>query len=101
MTYVKRFPIGTLKIDQSFVSGLPHSVNDAGITTAILAMARSLDLDVIAEGVETHEQRAFLQRAQCPKLQGYLFSRPVPPEAMEHLLRQGYIGVGPSEVTVA
>ena len=95
MAYVKRFPIGMLKIDQSFVRGLPHSVNDAGITTAILAMARSLELDVIAEGVETREQRAFLQKAQCLKLQGYLFSRPLPPEEMERLLRLGYIRVDP------
>jgi len=101
MAYVKRFPIGMLKIDQSFVRGLPHSVNDAGITTAILAMARSLELDVIAEGVETNEQRAFLQKAQCPKLQGYLFSRPVPPEKMERLLRQGYINVDPTEAVAA
>jgi len=88
LAYVKRFPIGMLKIDQSFVRGLPHSTDDAGITTAIIAMARSLDLDVIAEGVETDAQRAFLQKAQCSKLQGYLFSPPVPPEKMERLLRQ-------------
>jgi diguanylate cyclase (GGDEF)-like protein len=91
MAYVKRFPIGMLKIDQSFVRGLPHSPNDAAIATAIIAMARSLDLDVIAEGVETPEQREFLCRAHCGKLQGYLFSPPVPPEKMEYLLRQGRI----------
>jgi len=91
LAYVKRFPIGMLKIDQSFVRGLPHSANDAGITTAIIAMARSLDLEVIAEGVETREQRAFLQSAQCGKLQGYLFSPPVPPEKMERLLRAARI----------
>ena len=101
MAYVKRFPIGMLKIDQSFVRGLPHSVNDAGIVTAILAMARSLELDVIAEGVETSAQRAFLQQAQCPKLQGYLFSHPVPPEEMERLLRQGYISLDPKEPVAA
>ncbi len=94
MAYVKRFPIGMLKIDQSFVRGLPHSANDAAITTAIIAMAHSLDLDVIAEGVETPEQRDFLCRACCGKLQGYLFSPPVPPEKMENLLRQGCIAAG-------
>lgn len=93
LAYVKRFPIGMLKIDQSFVRGLPHSANDAGITTAIIAMARSLELDVIAEGVETSEQLAFLQKAQCSKLQGYLFSRPVPPEKIEQLLRLGRIAL--------
>jgi EAL domain-containing protein (putative c-di-GMP-specific phosphodiesterase class I) len=91
MAYVKRFPIGMLKIDQSFVRGLPHSPNDAAITTAIIAMARSLDLDVIAEGVETPQQREFLHQAQCERLQGYLFSPPVPPEKMEQLLRSGRI----------
>jgi diguanylate cyclase (GGDEF)-like protein len=101
MAYVKRFPIGTLKIDRSFVRGLPDSANDAGITTAILAMARSLELDVIAEGVETSRQREFLQAAKCPKMQGYLFSRPVPPEMMERLLRKGYIAVGLKEVVAA
>ncbi|HRE86154.1 MAG TPA: EAL domain-containing protein [Accumulibacter sp.] len=91
LSYIKRFPIGTLKIDQSFVRGLPQNADDAGITTAIIAMARSLDLGVIAEGVESREQLDFLQRAQCPKLQGYLFSRPVPPDEMEALLRRGRI----------
>jgi EAL domain-containing protein (putative c-di-GMP-specific phosphodiesterase class I) len=94
MAYVKRFPIGMLKIDQSFIRGLPNSANDAAITTAIIAMARSLDLDVIAEGVETVDQRDFLCRTRCGKLQGYLFSPPVPPQAMEALLRQGRIAVG-------
>ncbi len=101
MAYVKRLPIGTLKIDQTFVRGLPDNANDAGITTAILAMARSLGLDVIAEGVETREQRAFLHNAQCPKLQGYLFSRPVEVEAMERLLRQRVIDVGQTEAAIA
>jgi diguanylate cyclase (GGDEF)-like protein/PAS domain S-box-containing protein len=101
MAYVKRFPVGTLKIDQSFVQGLPHNANDAGIVTAILAMARSLQLDVIAEGVETTAQSAFLRQAQCPKLQGYLFSRPVAADAMERLLRQGCIRVGSMETVAA
>ena len=101
MAYIKRFPIGMLKIDQSFVRGLPSSVNDAGIVTAILAMARSLRLDVIAEGVETTAQSAFLQQAQCPKLQGYLFSRPLAPGPMGELLRAGYVVVGATEAMPA
>jgi diguanylate cyclase (GGDEF)-like protein len=101
MAYVKRLPIGSLKIDKSFVRGLPESTNDAGITTAIMAMARSLELDVVAEGVETSAQRAFLRKVQCPKLQGYLFSPPVPAEEMEQLLRRGYIHIGPNEVVAA
>ena len=86
MSYLKRFPIGMLKVDQSFVRGLPASTDDAAITTAIIAMAHSLRLDVIAEGVETREQADFLVRAGCEKLQGYLFGRPLPAQGMEPLL---------------
>ncbi|HRF03073.1 EAL domain-containing protein [Accumulibacter sp.] len=93
LSYIKRFPIGTLKIDHSFVRGLPQDADDAGITSAIISMARSLGLDVIAEGVETCEQLDFLRRAQCPKLQGYLFSYPLPAEEMEVLLRLGRIAL--------
>jgi diguanylate cyclase (GGDEF)-like protein len=93
LSYIKRFPIGTLKIDHSFVRGLPQDADDAGITSAIISMARSLGLDVIAEGVETSEQLDFLRRAQCPKLQGYLFSYPLPPDEMEVLLRLGRIAL--------
>jgi EAL domain-containing protein (putative c-di-GMP-specific phosphodiesterase class I) len=101
MAYIKRFPIETLKIDQTFVRGLPTSANDAAITTAILAMARSLDLDVIAEGVETLPQRAFLQAARCPKLQGYLFSAPVAAPQMELLLRRVRIAIDPERAVTA
>jgi diguanylate cyclase (GGDEF)-like protein len=101
MSYIKRFPIGRLKIDRSFVRGLPGSANDAGITTAILAMARSLDLCVVAEGVETREQYAFLREARCPNLQGYLFSQPVPTDTMESLLRGGSIDAGLPKRAVA
>jgi diguanylate cyclase (GGDEF)-like protein len=89
MNYVRRLPIGTVKIDSSFVRGAPTNASDAGVTKAIIAMAQSLGLDVVAEGVETVEQRAFLQAAQCPRLQGYLFGPPVPPEVMEFMLRTG------------
>ena len=91
LSYVKRLPISMLKIDQSFVRGLPDSANDAGITTAIIAMARSLGLEVIAEGVEDARQADFLRRAQCDKLQGYLFSRPLPAAEVEQLLLRGRV----------
>ncbi|HNE13075.1 MAG TPA: EAL domain-containing protein [Accumulibacter sp.] len=91
LSYIKRFPIGMLKIDQSFVRGLPDSINDAGIATAVIAMARNMQLEVIAEGVETPAQLDFLRQAQCPKVQGYLFSRPLPADEAEKLLHAGRI----------
>jgi diguanylate cyclase (GGDEF)-like protein/PAS domain S-box-containing protein len=87
LSYLKRFPIHALKIDQSFVRGVCHEQNDAAITNAIIAMARSLNLKVIAEGVETEEQAAFLRRHHCVLAQGYYYSKPVPAEAFEELLR--------------
>lgn len=75
--YLKKFPIDTLKIDQSFVRDITHDVDDAAIVSAVIAIARSLGIDVIAEGVELQGQLAFLQRNQCHYVQGYYFSPPV------------------------
>jgi diguanylate cyclase (GGDEF)-like protein/PAS domain S-box-containing protein len=80
---LKRMPIGKLKIDQSFVRGVPADGNDVGITRAVIALAKSLKMDVIAEGVETQEQAAFLLAEGCGKAQGYLYSRPVSPKELE------------------
>ncbi len=74
LAYLKRFPIDKLKIDRSFITGLPQDDSDAGIVRAILQMARALDMKVIAEGVETEAQRQFLQDAGCDGFQGYLFA---------------------------
>jgi len=74
LAYLKRFPIGKLKIDRSFVSGLPADDSDAGIVRAILQMARALGMQVIAEGVETEAQRQFLQDEGCQEFQGWLFA---------------------------
>ncbi len=74
LAYLKKFPIGKLKIDRSFVSGLPSDDSDAGIVRAILQMARALDMRVIAEGVETEAQRQFLLEAGCDEFQGWLFA---------------------------
>ena len=79
LNYLKQFPIDVLKIDRTFVDGLPSGEQDAQIARAIIAMAHSLNLAVIAEGVETHEQLDFLREHGCDEVQGYLFGRPMPP----------------------
>ncbi|RML87763.1 putative bifunctional diguanylate cyclase/phosphodiesterase [Pseudomonas savastanoi] len=86
LTYLKRLPVDTLKIDQSFVQDATSDPNDAEIIRAIVAMAQSLNLNVIAEGVETPEQLAFLERVGCYNYQGYLFSEPLPGPQFENLL---------------
>lgn len=87
LSYLKRFPIDTLKIDQAFVRDIIHDENDAAIVKAIISMAHSLKLRVIAEGVETEEQLAFLEANQCDEIQGYYFSQPVPAIAFEQMLK--------------
>lgn len=87
LSYLKRFPIDFLKIDRSFIQGLPGDEEDAAITSAIIAMAKSLGLKLIAEGVETSGQRVFLHNQGCHNGQGYLFSKPVAPQALERMLR--------------
>jgi EAL domain-containing protein (putative c-di-GMP-specific phosphodiesterase class I) len=77
LAYLKRFPLDTLKIDRSFIKDLPRDAEDAAIAKAIIAMAHSLRLAVVAEGVESAEQLAFLQQHGCELVQGFLFSRPV------------------------
>ena len=83
LNYLKQFPIDVLKIDRTFVDGLPSGEQDAQIARAIIAMAHSLNLAVIAEGVETHEQLEFLREHGCDEVQGYLFGRPMPASRFE------------------
>ena len=83
LNYLKQFPIDVLKIDRTFVDGLPSGEQDAQIARAIIAMAHSLNLAVIAEGVETHEQLEFLREHGCDEVQGYLFGRPMPATRFE------------------
>ena len=82
MSSLKVLPIDRLKVDQAFVRDIPHDKNDAAITEAIVAMARSLGLRVIAEGVETQAQLDFLKQRQCDDVQGYLLARPMSHEAL-------------------
>lgn len=91
LSYLKRFPIDTLKIDRSFVSDLTTDADDASIVSAVISMARSLHLRVVAEGVETREQLEFLQQHRCPFGQGYYFSPPMTAVEFGALLRRASV----------
>ena len=82
LSYLKRFPVDTLKIDQSFIRDVVTDKDDRAIVRAIMAMAQSLNLHVIAEGVEKAEQLTYLRSSLCDIVQGYLFSQPVPAAEM-------------------
>jgi diguanylate cyclase (GGDEF)-like protein/PAS domain S-box-containing protein len=86
LAYLKLPAVAYLKIDRSFVTGLPMNANDVAITEAMVAIARSLELHTIAEGIETEGQHEFLLRAGCQEGQGFLYSRPLPPDEIERLL---------------
>ena len=88
LSYLRRFPIGCVKIDRSFVCGIPENRGDEALTAAVIAMAHSLDLRVVAEGVETLSQAEFLRSHGCDELQGFLFSGPLPAEEFESLLER-------------
>ena len=89
LSYLKRFPIDVLKIDQSFVRDVMSNPDDAAIVASIISLAHNLKLHVIAEGVETAEQLAYLRRHGCDDMQGYYFSKPVTAAAFEQMLRKG------------
>lgn len=93
MSYLTAFPFDTLKIDRSFVARVTERRPEAALTRAIVAMARSLDIDIIAEGIETVEQRDFLKAAGCGYGQGFLFSRPLPADEFAALLASGVTNV--------
>ena len=83
LTYLREFPVRLLKIDGTFVQGLGESANDAAIVRSIISLGRELKLAVVAEGIETVEQRDQLLHLGCELGQGYLFGRPQPPEELD------------------
>jgi diguanylate cyclase (GGDEF)-like protein len=87
LSYLRRFPVDTVKIDRSFIRDIAYDPDDAAIVSAILSIARQLDLNVVAEGVETEQQRLFLVERMCPELQGFLFSPALPGDEFAKLLR--------------
>jgi len=92
LSYLKRFPLNKLKIDKSFIDGLPNDHDDLAIVKAIIGIAHSLKLTVIAEGVETIEQLELLTQLSCNEIQGYYFSKPLPKDAASTFLKESYNG---------
>ncbi len=86
LSYLQNFPLGTLKIDQSFIAGIPVDTGSSTITSAVIAMAHHMGMDVVAEGVEKQEQMTFLRDNGCDKIQGFLFSQALPPQDFAALL---------------
>jgi diguanylate cyclase (GGDEF)-like protein len=92
LSYLKRLPVDKLKIDRSFISDIPDNKEDSAITNAIIAVSKGLELDVIAEGVETVKQKEYLVQHGCNQIQGYLYYRPMPADRLEPIL----LGLGPT-----
>jgi PAS domain S-box-containing protein/diguanylate cyclase (GGDEF)-like protein len=92
LSYLAKLPVSSLKIDRTFIVGMMESADGLAIVASIIALAHSLKLKVVAEGVETDEQERQLQQLACDEAQGYLFSKPVPYEAIEQMLRGGLVG---------
>jgi len=93
LNYLKTFPIDRLKIDRSFVRDISEDANDRAIVSTIIAMAKTLELSVTAEGVEHHEQLQFLGSQLCDEIQGYYFSRPLPGSQVEAMLAKQWCAV--------
>jgi EAL domain-containing protein (putative c-di-GMP-specific phosphodiesterase class I) len=89
LSYLRQFPIDVLKIDQSFIRQITTDPDDSSIVGAIIHLGKSLQHLVVAEGIETQEQRAYLQTQRCTEGQGYLFSRPLAAAQFAHLLQMG------------
>ncbi|GBQ53283.1 c-di-GMP phosphodiesterase A [Komagataeibacter sucrofermentans DSM 15973] len=82
LTRLMRLPLTEIKIDRSFIMNLEHDANAQAVTTAVIGIGSGLGMTVVTEGVETLEQKALLQMLHCDVMQGYLFSRPLPPDAL-------------------
>ncbi|MFL1502952.1 putative bifunctional diguanylate cyclase/phosphodiesterase [Pseudomonas sp. O64] len=95
LSYLRRFPIDVLKIDQSFIRGLSDNSQDAQLISAIISLGKSLDMNIVAEGVETLEQLAFLKAHQCEEGQGFLFSKAVAADEFAQLLQTGHHSLMP------
>jgi diguanylate cyclase (GGDEF)-like protein len=100
LSYLSRFPIDRLKIDKSFVNQITENNGEAPLVSAIIAMAHSLGLEVVAEGVERRDQVAFLQQHGCDQIQGNLFSRPLPPEEVETLIMLEHVAGGEGRLSL-
>ena len=87
LSALKTFPVARLKIDKSFIDGLLADENDRAVASAVISLGQTLNLRVIAEGVETEAQAAFLRNINCDEMQGYLFSKPLPAQGIEELLK--------------
>jgi EAL domain-containing protein (putative c-di-GMP-specific phosphodiesterase class I) len=93
LLYLKRLPASELKIDRGFVRDLTHDTEDAAIIAAIVALGHALNLQIVAEGVETREQQEFLTRLGCSTLQGFLLGRPLPADQFIEAVRQRELSV--------
>ena len=89
LSYLRRFPVDTLKVDRSFVGRLGQEAEDTAIVQAVITLAKTLGLEVVAEGVERLEQLAPLREMECDLVQGYYFARPISSESMPELLASG------------
>jgi EAL domain-containing protein (putative c-di-GMP-specific phosphodiesterase class I) len=101
LSYLKRFPIDTLKIDRSFISDAMSSKGDQEIVKTIIAMARNLNIDAVAEGVETQEQKDFLASYGCNSMQGFFFAHPLPVEQFKDLLQRQQRSAPPGKNGIA
>jgi EAL domain-containing protein (putative c-di-GMP-specific phosphodiesterase class I) len=100
LAHLKRFPVDVIKIDRSFIRDITTDPADRTITEAIIALGKTLNLTVVAEGVETAEQRDVLREIACDEIQGYYFSRPVPPEQVTPLLQSHTLSGKPAAACV-